>query len=682
MPGASSDECWLRYDRLPDAILRQYRQQCHHIYVAERSPQHGAVREELRRGLGGLFGEPPHFWQHPPRSVDRFVAIGHPDHMEVVADCVDRVDITRLDDDGYHLTTATWQGAEVLVVTAPTDRGLIYGTFRLLELLQTRQSLDSIQIIDEPRVEDRLINQWDEPFRGSVERGYGGESIFRWDELPNLRERYTDYARLLASVGINGIVLNDVNTTRPGRPGDLDHICAIEGAHLIADAQIPKVAALASVFSRYGIRPYLSINFAAPMLVGDLETADPCDPDVEAWWEERFDSVVEQIPAFGGVLVKADSEGEPGPFDYDRSHAEGANMLARALAPHDGTVFWRAFVYHDHADRAVQAGETFEPLDGRFADNVTLQIKNGPIDFQPREPVSSLFSLMTDTTLACELQVTQEYTGQSTHICYHGPMWEEVFAFDTYADGPTSPLSGRLAGMDGGGIVGVSNIGEDRSWFGNYLAGANLYAFGRMAWNPEADPSAIAQRWARRTFPNARPDGISSIVDILMASWPAVVDYETGGLGLLHLMYNGSARLENHYDPAPEEWPEYHGVTSEGIGVDRTAYANQYPEPIAARYRDPQCCPEEFLLFFHHRPYDATLADGETVRERLDENCQRGLERVQWMRHEWEDLAGEMDEHRYRHTADRLAEQVTQANRWRDTLRSYWGEFADGSSVD
>lgn len=716
MAAESYDDCWLRYDRIEDDARRETAQRlCSHVYAPERSPQHGAVRDELRRGLRGLLGREPHCWQHPPRSADGFLSVGQPDLLAVVDDCVDRERVAALDDDGFLLTTATWEGTDCLVLTAPTDRGLVYGTFHLLRLLATGADPAAIDVVEEPATAQRLVNQWDEPFRDGVERGYAGSSIFRWHQLPDCRERYEDYARLLASIGINGIVLNDVNTTRPSSPGDLPGTTAWEGVHLLDDDHLDRVAALAAVFRRYGVRTYLAVNFAAPTIVGDLDTADPLDPDVEAWWERRVDAVYDAIPDFGGFLVKADSEGEPGPFDYGRSHAEGANCLARALAPHSGRVFWRAFVYHDHEDRAVQAGETFEPLDGAFRENVTLQVKHGPIDFQPREPVSTLFCSLSETNLGCELQCTQEYTGQAVHACYHGPLWEEVLSFDTHVPEGGTTLADRLREGDGKGLVGVANVGDDPSWFGHDLAGANLYAFGRLAWEPARSAEAVAREWARQTF-SADPDHgdasdadaddtdvtdidnatdaddtaddttddadvVETVVDVLLDSSQAAVQYHTGGLGLHHLMYNGEARLENHYDPEPEAWPEYHGASADGVGVDRTStgsgYAAQYPEPIASRYDDPERCPEELLLFFHHVPWDFELDDGTTVIQRLYDDCHEGVETVAALRDRWESLDGEIDDRRHRRVAERFDEHLLQARRWRDALCAFFYEHAE-----
>lgn len=675
---AQYDDCWLRYERVEDDDRRDVYRRCVNAYVAEKAPEHAAIRDELRRALPGLIGEDPHLWQHPPTTVDGFLAVGTPDDMAMIADSVPADVVDDLADGGYLLRAVTWNGADCLVVTAPTDRGLVYGTFHLLRLLQLGEPLDGLDVVEEPTNANRILNQWDTPFHRSVERGYGGESIFDWERLPDLRRRYEDYARLLASVGVNGIVLNNVNTTKPERPSANDAFEAFEGWQLLESRRLEDLTGLASVFRRYGIRTYLSVNFAAPMLLGDLDTADPLDDDVREWWRRKADEVYDLLPDFGGFLVKADSEGQPGPYDYGRDHVDGANAIAAALEPHGGRVWWRAFVYGTHEDRAVQAYETFEPLDGEFADNVTVQVKNGPIDFQPREPVSTLFGAMPETDLGIELQLAQEYTGQAVHATYHLPMWKEVLDFDTHADGAGTPVHSLFDG-DGGGIVGVANVGEDYNWTGHYLAQANLYAFGRVAWDPELTTEAVTTEWVGQTF-GTDEDVVDTVSEILVDSWAACIDYETGGLGLMHMMHNGEEYLENHYYPAPEEWPGYHGASEDGVGVDRTAagsgYTTQYRDPVAERYESPETCPEKYLLFFHHLPWKYELDDGTTVVQRLYDNCFAGVAEVKRLREEWHSLADDVDERRHQHVARRFDEHVAEAERWCDVLTTYFYEYS------
>ncbi|MDS0300794.1 alpha-glucuronidase [Halogeometricum sp. S1BR25-6] len=672
------DDCWLRYDRADADRLDSYRRLCRHAYVAEKSPELSAVRDELRRAIPSLLGDDPHLWQHPPSTAGGFLAIGTPDDMRMVADSVSVDEVGSLTDGGFLLRTVEWEGQRCVVVTAPTDRGLVYGTFHLLRLMSVGDPIDDLDVREEPAYANRLIDHWDTPFHRSVERGYGGESIFDWERLPDLRERYEDYARLLASVGINGVVLNNVNTEKPPRPSASEAFDAFEGWQLLESQRLEAMTGLVSVFRRYGIRTYLSVNFASPMLVGGLDTADPLDDEVREWWRRKADEVYDLIPDFGGFLVKADSEGQPGPYDYDRDHVDGANAIAAALEPHDGRLWWRAFVYGSHEDRAVQAYDTFEPLDGEFADNVTVQVKNGPIDFQPREPVSTLFGAMPETDLGLEFQITGEYTGQGVHATYHLPMWEEVFEFDTHADGAGTPVKSLFRG-DGEGVVGVGSVGEDHTWTGHYLMQSNLYAFGRAVWNPDRSVEKITEEWVRQTF-GSDEAVVDTVSEILRDSWEACIDYETGGLGLMHMMYNGEALLENHYDPSPGEWPGYHGVTEDGVGVDRTSagsgYAPQYRDPVAERYESVETCPEELLLFFHHLPWEHELSDGTTVAQRLYDNLFAGVEETERLRDLWGTLEGRVDERRYRHVAERFDEQVAQAERWRDTLAAYFYEHS------
>ena len=599
--------------------------------------------------------------------------------MDVVAQAVDEDRVADLADGGYLITTGEWDGVDTLVVTASSDRGLVYGTFHLLRLLTTRESIEDVHVEEEPTSPDRLINHWDNPFRGSMERGYAGQSIFDFERLPDLRERYRDYARLLASVGINGIVLNNVNTQIPGREAGNEAMEELEGWRLLETRYLEKLTGLASMFRRYGIETYLSINFGAPEKVGDLDTSDPNDPAVEQWWAEKAEEVYDLIPDFGGFLVKADSEGQPGPYNYDADHVDGANVLARALEPHGGRVWWRAFVYGSHKDRAVQQYDTFEPLDGEFHDNVTVQVKNGPIDFQPREPISPVFGQMPETDLGLELQITGEYTGQHVHACYHVPMWKEVLEFDTDPEGHGKQVK-DLFTDEGTGMAGVGGPGEDKNWTGHYLAQANLYGYARLAWDPDLTTEAITDEWVRQTFGHDE-DVVETVTEIMHSTWPAVIDYSTGGIGLMHMMYNGSAYLENHYDPGPEEWPGYTGITDDGIGKDRNSrgngYAQQYPEALAEMYDDPESCPEELLLFFHHLPWDYELADGRTVIQTLYDNLFAGVEETQRLRDEWRTLEGEIDEERYRHVAERFDEQVEHAGVWRDRLGEYFYDHAE-----
>ena len=480
-------------------------------------------------------------------------------------------------------------GKRATVIAANTDIGVLYGVFRLLQLLQTGQPIDAVSLVEAPRIRHRLLNHWDNLNR-TVERGYAGFSLWDWHKLPDYRSpRYTDYARANASIGINGTVLTNVNAN----------------ATSLTAEYLGKAAALADVFRPYGIRVYLTARFSAPIEIGGLATADPLDPAVAAWWKRKADEIYGFIPDFGGFLVKANSEGQPGPQDYGRTHADGANVLADAVGPHGGIVMWRAFVYSNEVpdDRAKQAYNEFQPLDGKFRPNVLVQVKNGPIDFQPREPFHPLFGAMPKTPLMMEFQITQEYLGFATHLVYLAPLFEETLRADTWAKGEGSTVArvidGSLHGHERTGIAGVANIGTDRNWCGSVFACANWYAFGRLAWDHELTSGAIADEWIRRTFGND-PALVAPVKEMMLGSREAAVDYMTP-LGLHHQMAEG-----HHYGPGPwvsqarrADWTSvyYHRADANGIGFDRTAAGSnavgQYFPPVAEVFGSRDKVPEK-----------------------------------------------------------------------------------------
>ncbi|WP_062306713.1 alpha-glucuronidase [Alicyclobacillus sendaiensis] len=561
-------------------------------------------------------------------------------------------------------------GGVALVSRAPA--GVLYGAFHLIRRLRLGQPLGE-PCVSSPRNDLRMLDHWDNA-DGTIERGYAGRSLFyRAGQIDFDEGRVRDYARLLASIGVNAIAINNVN------------VHEIE-TRFLTEAYLPHVARLASAFRPYGIRVFLSVNFASPVDLGDLPTADPLDPCVEAWWRAAADRIYRHIPDFGGFLVKADSEFRPGPFTYGRDHADGANMLARALAPHGGVVIWRAFVYNclmdwrdRRADRARAAYDHFMPLDGRFMDNVLLQIKNGPMDFQVREPVSPLFGGLSATNVMLEFQITQEYTGQQRHVCYLAPMWKQVLDFDTHARGPGSTVaevvSGRLYGRPRGGMAGVANVGDDVNWTGHSLAQANLYAFGRLAWDPSLDPAEIAREWARLTFGDD-PYVVRAVEGILMASWPAYEAY-TAPLGVGWMVNPG-----HHDGPNPEgyeysKWGTYHYADWQGVGVDRTmatgtGYTGQYHEPVRSLYEHLETCPDELLLFFHHVPYTHVLHSGKTVIQHIYDAHFDGVEAVVWMVEAWRRLEGRIDPVRFERVMARLEDQVQRAIEWRDVINTYF----------
>lgn len=566
--------------------------------------------------------------------------------------------------DGFVLSR---EGGVTTVVGA--GAGLLYGLFHLLRLGEAGFGPDRPAERHAPADDMRMLDHWDNvdvhPVMGQVERGYSGGSIF-YDggEVRVDLARVAAYGRLLASVGINRVTINNVNVHR-------------REARLLTD-DLDGVARIAEVLRPWGIRVHLSVSFASPILLGGHATADPLDPGVQGWWARATARVYEAVPDFGGYVVKADSEGQPGPFAYGRDHADGANLLARALAPFGGTVHWRAFVY-DHrqdwrdrsTDRAMAAYDHFVPLDGRFEANVVLQVKHGPMDFQVREPLSPVLAAMPRTRLAVELQVTQEYTGQQRHVCYLGPWWSELLGFRLRgADGPT------VAASVDGGVVGVSNVGDDRFWTGHPLAQANLYALGRLAWDPALRPTAVLDEWIAMTFPGAPPQVHPTLRRIMDGSWRTYESY-TAPLGVGFMVRPG-----HHYGPDVDgyeytPWGTYHFADRDGIGVDRSAatgtgFAAQYPPHWAAVYESVADCPDELLLFFHHVPYTHVLHDGSTVIQHIYDTHVEGVEEVERIAAEWAVLDGCVPDDVYVRVRERLAEQLASAREWRDQICAYF----------
>lgn len=646
---------WMRYTPLESALGADGRRPLPEVQAPEQTATQRAARTELVRGLAGLPGNAL-LAQSAVATLPALV-LGTPQSSTLIAPL--RKEMDSLGDEGYLLRRTRMQGRDVVLVAAPRDIGVLYGVFHLLRLLQTGASLDALAVRESPRMRLRVLNHWDN-LDGHVERGYAGRSLWDWQTLPEWRDpRYTDYARANASVGINGTVLNNVNAS----------------AHSLAPDYLDKAATLADMFRPYGIRVYLSVRFSAPIELGGLNTADPLDADVQRWWQHKVDEIYARIPDFGGFLVKANSEGQPGPQDYGRSHAEGANLLADALAPHGGVVMWRAFVYaHDvPADRATQAYTEFAGLDGAFRPNVILQVKNGPIDFQPREPFHPLFGAMPRTPLMMEVQITKEYLGFATHLVYLGPLYEEVLQSRTHARGQGATVAQSLTGM-----AGVANIGTDRTWSGSHFDPANWYAFGRLAWNPYQSARDIAADWAAMTF-SPDPEVVQPIVGMMMDSREAAVNYMTP-LGLHHLMARG-----HHYGPGPwvdggprADWTSvyYHRADRDGIGFDRTARGSnavgQYAPEVAARYGDLARVPEPLLLWFHHVPWDHRMASGRTLWDELVGRYSQGVRQVQAMQTTWERLEGWVDVQRHAQVTAFLRIQLREAQWWRDASVAYF----------
>ena len=593
---------------------------------------------------------------------DLWLAAGRP-YEEVLASVQVAVDPT-LPAEGYHIYDA--DGARH--IAAGSEAGLRYGVYALQRAEVLGQAGPGIDVQEAPYYSLRLLNHWDN-LDDTVERGYAGKSMWEWTSPDIPEARIRRYAELCASVGINGTVLNNVNANP-----------------LILDAEhIARVAKIAAILREYGIKTYLSIKWTSPIALSGLKSGDPLDPKVFFFYDTAAAEIYAAIPDFGGFLVKANSEGQAGPQDYGRTHADGANMLGEALAPYGGIVMWRAFVYSPTSpDRANQAVEEFLPLDGKFADNVIVQIKNGPIDFQPREPFSPLFGKLHDTQMMMEFQITQEYLGFSHHMAYHGTTWEECLDADTYRDGAGSTVARMVTA-----IAGVANTGQDPNFCGYVFAQANWYAFGRLAWNPELGAEEIADEWIRQTF--LRPDGMSGaafsarfvapVRDMLMASREAVVDYEMP-LGLHHL-FGGT-----HYGPMPWErlarpdWTPayYHKADSAGIGFDRTrggsGNVDQYNEPLASQYDDAATCPEELLLWFHHLPWDYRMKSGRTLWDEICLHYDAGVRQVEAFRRTWAGLEPYVAPALFAETAAKLEIQQHDAEWWRDACVGYFQTFS------
>ncbi|XEC93963.1 alpha-glucuronidase family glycosyl hydrolase [Paenibacillus tarimensis] len=666
---------WLQHERMADAGKREAcRRWFGNIVMAEQSrPVMSTALQELAVGVKSILGLESRISQQPAGgSYTRLGTIGAADYSEYP---IGQEELDAVGEEGFLLKTVygIGEGEGILLIIGRNAVGVLYGVFHLLRLMNCGTDLAGLHIIENPSSRLRLINQWDNA-DGTIERGYAGRSIFyQNNEVTARLGRVYDYARLLASVGINGIAVNNVN------------VHETETGFITPDG-LTGIVRVAELFRAYGIRLFLSVNFAAPIQIGGLATADPFDEAVKRWWRETASLIYKHIPDFGGFLVKADSEHRPGPFTYGRDHADGANMLAEALEPSGGLVIWRCFVYNcmqdwrdRSTDRARAAYDHFKPLDGRFRDNVILQIKNGPMDFQVREPVSPLFGGMTRTNQLMEFQITQEYTGQQKHLCYLVPQWKEVLDFDTFAKGEGSDVKriadGSLFGAKYGGYAAVSNIGDDDNWTGHTLAQANLYGYGRLVWNPELPAEAIAEEWIRQTF-GSDEQVIAVIQDMLMSSWSIYESY-TAPLGVGWMV-----TPNHHYGPDVDgyeysRWGTYHFADRDGIGVDRTratgtGYSAQYHPPVAAMYEDPSACPDELLLFFHHVPYSHRLKSGETVIQHIYNTHFEGAEQAERLLKAWAGLEGKIDQERFLHVLNRQEEQARHAKHWRDVINTYF----------
>jgi alpha-glucuronidase len=564
--------------------------------------------------------------------------------------------------DGYELKTVDG----TIVITGSNDRGVLYGAFALLRKVGLGESITNLDEKSEPRVPVRWVNHWDN-LDGSIERGYGGRSIF-WDNGAARADltRVNDYGRMLASLGINGASINNVNVN----------------PRILAPDFLPEIVRIANTLRPWGIRTVLSVDFGSPQKVGGLDTFDPLDPKVIAWWRAKTDEIYRAVPDLGGFIIKADSEGRVGPSAYGRTHADAANVVARALMPHGGTIFYRGFVYDNKMDwrnlkndRARAADDNFRALDGKFDDNVVIQIKNGPIDFQVREPASPLFGTLAKTKQAIELQITQEYMGQARHTVFLVPMWKEALDFDLRVGDRATPVKSRV-----NAVVGVSNVGLDDNWFGNHMSQANLYGFGRLAWNPDLSARQIAEEWTRLTF-GSDPKVVQTIRDMQLTSWRTYENY-TGPLGLQTL----TDITGNHYGVNVEAserngWGQWHRADTEGVekgvGMDRTVatgtgYIGQYTPAAVRIYESFATCPDDLLLFMHHVPYTYVLHSGKTVIQYLYDSHFQGAEAVEGYVRDWKTLRGRVDDRRYQEVLTQLEYQAGQAEVWRDAVSNWF----------
>ncbi|RZA02667.1 MAG: alpha-glucuronidase [Sphingobacteriaceae bacterium] len=661
---------WLRYDKITDkALYNQYRQSITQLVFPGNSETLQAAQKELGMGLNGLLQLELPLEANATKSGA--LIVGTPATSKIIAGLNLAAALKAAGNEGYIIRTVTLKGKPARVIAANTDIGVMYGVFNFLKLLQTEKSIKTLAIVDAPKIKTRINNHWDN-LNGSVERGYGGQSLWNWAKLPEIEQRYIDYARANASLGINGTVLTNVNAN----------------AQILTKDYLVKVAALAKAFRPYGIKVYLTARFSAPIELKATTTADPLDQSVQQWWNNKAIEIYQLIPDFGGFLVKANSEGQPGPQNYGRGHVEGANMFADALAPHGGIVMWRAFVYDEKVadDRTKQAYNEFKPLDGKFKKNVFVQVKNGPLDFQPREPFSPLFGAMPKTPQMMEFQVTKEYLGWATNLVYLAPMWKETLESDTYAKGKGSTvakvITGQLDGHTQSGIAGVTNIGNDINWCGNHLSQANWYAYGRLAWNPDLSSAGIADEWLRMTFNNDKTF-IEPVKQIMLTSRETAVNYMTP-LGLTHIMSRG-----HHYGPGP--WVTggradqtslyFHKADAVGIGFDRTSKTGsnavgQYNSPLREMWDNIATTPEKDLLWFHHVPWDYKMKSGKTLWIELIEHYNKGIEGVKQMQKVWNAMEGKIDAERFKDQQRALAIQLEDAELWKGACLTYFQTFS------
>ena len=660
-------DLWLRYKKIenPD-LLKNYQSQLKNVVIKSETATFKAIKNELKTALPGMLVSEISYSGIKENGGNLIVAL--PSDSKFIADNISESELKNLGNEGFLIKSFK---SNNIIITGNSDFGILYGVFRFLEFLQQEKDISNLNFSDSPKTKIRILNHWDNLDR-TVERGYAGFSLWDWFRLPEVVDpRYTDYARANASIGINGSVITNVNAN----------------ALILTPLYLEKIAKLADVFRPYGIKVYLTARFSAPIELDKLPTADPLDPQVQQWWKNKAEEIYRYIPDFGGFLVKANSEGQPGPQNYNRNHAEGANLLADAVTPFGGIVMWRAFVYDQNVpdDRAKQAYSEFIPLDGLFRDNVIVQVKNGAIDFQPREPFHPLFGAMEKSNTMMEFQITQEYLGFSTHLVYLAPLFEECLKADTYAKGEgstvASSIDGTLHGQKLTGMAGVANIGTDRNWTGHPFGQANWYAFGRLAWNPYLNSTEIADEWIRMTF-SKDEKFVQPVLKMMLESRENCVNYMTP-LGLHHIMGRS-----HHHGPGPwvtggrPDWTAvyYHRADSIGVGFNRTQTGSnatsQYFQPVTDKFNNIETCPEEYLLWFHHVPWNYKMKSGNTLWDEICFHYNDGVNSVREMQKNWNSLDKFVDSERFNYVQSLLKIQEKEAVWWRNSCILYFQTFS------
>jgi len=663
---------WLKYNKIENHDLSQaYSKTTNAVYIANIGDIIKNAKRELSLALPQMLGTQVYYESSITSETTLIIDVFNnlPEDLKLAV----KKNIENIDKEGFIIQSISRNNTPLTIITSKEEVGLLYGTFRFLREMQMHENISAKTIVDSPKIQLRMLNHWDNLDR-SVERGYAGFSLWNWQKLPEyIDQRYIDYARANASIGINATVLTNVNAN----------------ALVLTPMYLEKVEALANVFRSYGIQVYLTARFSAPIEIGNLETADPLDKNVQEWWSNKAAEIYKRIPDFGGFLVKANSEGQPGPQNYGRNHVDGANMMATALKPFGGNIIWRAFVYseHDDTDRAKQAYDEFLPYDGSFKDNVIVQVKNGPIDFQPREPFHPMFGAYKKTPLAIEFQITQEYLGFSTHLVFLPKLFEEILDIDTYQKGTESTIAkiidGSLYGNKLTTMAGVANIGTDLNWTGHPFAQANWYGFGRLAWDPNLNSGQIADEWIRATYTNDKAF-VEPIKKMMLTSREAVVNY-MNPLGLHHIFDTG-----HHYGPGPwvddlgrPDWNPvyYHNADKNGIGFDRTTSGSnaleQYAPFLEKAYSNTNTIPEEYLLWFHHLPWDYKLKNGEILWDGIALKYQEGVDQVDDMIKTWEAAKPFLNEEQFNEVHMLLQIQLKEAKWWRDACLLYFQTFSN-----